>query len=69
MIAAAEDTQFGKVLTGHAPIEKESFYAVKVVPAILGTMTGMATNLDAEVWRVLFSIRFKELWLLERQKE
>lgn len=49
MIKAGEDTQFGKVLTGHAPIEKESFYAVKVVPAILGTMTGMATNLDAEV--------------------
>ncbi|MFH5835643.1 FAD-dependent oxidoreductase [Proteiniclasticum sp. C24MP] len=49
MIQAGEDTQFGKVLTGHTPIEKESFYAVKVVPAILGTMTGIATNLDAEV--------------------
>jgi len=49
MIQSGEDTQFGKVLTGHMPIEKESFYAVKVVPAILGTMTGIATNLDAEV--------------------
>lgn len=49
MIVKGEDTQFGKVLTGHAQIEKGSFYAVKVVPAILGTMTGIATDLDAQV--------------------
>lgn len=49
MIKKGEDTQFGKILTGHMPIEKESFYAVKVVPAILGTMTGIATDLDAQV--------------------
>ena len=29
--------------------EERDFYAVKVVPAILGTMTGIETNLDAEV--------------------
>ncbi len=49
MIVKGEDTQFGKVLAGHAQIEKESFYAVKVVPAVLGTMTGIATDLDAQV--------------------
>lgn len=49
MIKNGTDTEFGKVVTGHAPIEKASFYAVKVVPAILGTMTGIATNLDAQV--------------------
>lgn len=49
MIVKGEDTQFGKVLTGHTQIEKGSFYAVKVVPAILGTMTGIATDLDAQV--------------------
>lgn len=49
LIRGGVDTDFGKVVTGHAPIEKASFYAVKVVPAILGTMTGVATNLDAQV--------------------
>ncbi|QSX09178.1 flavocytochrome c [Alkalibacter rhizosphaerae] len=49
MIANGEDTQFGKNVTGHPAIAKGDFYAVKVIPAILGTMTGIETNLDAEV--------------------
>jgi fumarate reductase flavoprotein subunit len=49
MIAKGEDTQFGKTLTGLPAINKGSYYAVKVVPAILGTMTGIETDLDAQV--------------------
>ena len=49
MIKNGKDTKYGKDLTGHAAIEKPKYYALKVVPAILGTMTGIKTNLDAQV--------------------
>lgn len=49
MITKGEDTQFGKPLTGLPAINKGSYYAVKVVPAILGTMTGIEANLNGEV--------------------
>lgn len=49
MIKTGKDTKFGKNLTGHAAIEKPKYYALKVVPAILGTLTGVKTNLDTQV--------------------
>ncbi len=49
MIKDGKDTKFDKDLTGQAPIEKSKFYAVKVVPATLGTMVGLKTNLDTQV--------------------
>jgi flavocytochrome c len=49
MIKAGKDTKFGKDLTGHKAIDKPKYYALKVVPAILGTMTGIKTNLDTQV--------------------
>ncbi|MDF2892389.1 MAG: fumarate reductase/succinate dehydrogenase flavoprotein domain protein [Clostridia bacterium] len=49
MVKTGKDTKFGKDLTGHAAIEKPKYYALKVVPAILGTMTGVKTNLDTQV--------------------
>lgn len=49
MIAAGEDTVFGKDLTDHKPIDSPAYYALVVEPAILGTMSGIKTNLDAEV--------------------
>jgi flavocytochrome c len=49
MIKNGKDTKFGKVLTGHKAIETPKYYALKVAPAILGTMTGIKTNLDTQV--------------------
>ena len=49
MIASGKDTEFGKDLTGHKAVDAPKYYALKVVPAILGTMTGVKTNLDTEV--------------------
>ena len=49
MIKNGKDTKFGKDLTGHKTIDKPKYYALKVVPAILGTMTGLKTNLDTQV--------------------
>lgn len=49
MIKNGKDTEFGKDLTGHKAIDKPKYYALKVVPAILGTMTGIKTNLDTQV--------------------
>lgn len=44
MIKSDVDTKFGKTLTGHKAIETP-----KVIPAIPGTMTGIKTDLDAQV--------------------
>jgi len=49
MIATGSDTEFGKDLTGHPQINAPKYYAVKVVPAILGTLTGVKTDLDGKV--------------------
>lgn len=49
MIKNGKDTQFGKDLTGQKAIDKPKYYALKVVPAILGTLTGLKTNLDTQV--------------------
>ncbi|HCX63984.1 MAG TPA: hypothetical protein DHN33_02075 [Eubacteriaceae bacterium] len=49
MIENGEDTEFGKDLTGHAKVDTPDYYAVKVVPTILGTMSGLSTDLDTQV--------------------
>lgn len=49
MIKNGKDTKFGKDLTGHKAINKSKYYAVKVVPAILGTMSGIKIDLDTQV--------------------
>lgn len=49
MIANGEDTEFGKNIKGHKPIDTPKYYAVKVVPATLGTMSGLRINLDTQV--------------------
>ena len=49
MIEAGTDSRFGKPLAGMPQVEKPSFYALKIVPAILGTMSGVKVDLDARV--------------------
>jgi flavocytochrome c len=49
MIANGVDTEFGKNLTGFTPIETPKFYAVKIVPAVLGTLVGITVDIDARV--------------------
>lgn len=49
MIATGEDTSFGKVLTGHTPIETPKYYGVKIIAASIGTMTGIQTDTSAHV--------------------
>ncbi|MFZ7120309.1 MAG: flavocytochrome c [Eubacteriaceae bacterium] len=49
MIANNEDTEFGKNLTGHKAIDSSKYYALKIVPATLGTMSGIKINLDTQV--------------------
>lgn len=49
MIKNGEDTEFGKVLTGHQPINTPKYYALQVVPATLGTMSGVKIDLDTQV--------------------
>lgn len=49
MIAAGEDTDFGKPLAGLPPINTPTYYALKVVPATLGTMSGLKVDLDTRV--------------------
>ncbi len=49
MIADGKDTQFGKTILGITPIVSPKYYAVKVVPALLGTLTGLKTDLQAQV--------------------
>ncbi len=49
MIAAGEDTEFGKNITGHQPINAPKFYAVKIVPAVLGTLSGIKVDIDTHV--------------------
>lgn len=49
MIANSEDTEYGKALTGHSPIETPKYYALKIVPATLGTMSGIKIDLDTQV--------------------
>ncbi len=52
MIAFGKDTQFGKNLKELTPLESPKYYALKVVPAILGTMSGLKTDLEARVLNV-----------------
>ena len=49
MIQAGKDTEFGKDLTGHQPINAPKFYAVKIIPAVLGTLSGIKVDIDARV--------------------
>jgi len=49
MIKKGKDTQFGKSLKGLPPVAKPKFYALQVVAATLGTMTGLKIDLDTHV--------------------
>jgi len=49
MIDNGVDTEFGKAVVGYPKVNAPKYYAVKVVPAILGTMSGIKTDLDAQV--------------------
>ena len=49
MIDEGIDTEFGKPVTGFPKVDKPGYYAVKIVPAILGTMSGIKTDLDTRV--------------------
>ncbi len=49
MIEEGVDTEFGKSLTGLPKVETPDYYALKIVPAILGTLTGVRTDLDTQV--------------------
>lgn len=49
MLASGEDKEFGKVVKDMKPIDKPAYYALKVEPTILGTMSGIRTNLDCQV--------------------
>lgn len=49
MIDNGVDTEFGKAIVGYPKVNAPKFYAVKVVPAVLGTMSGIKTDLDAQV--------------------
>jgi len=49
MIAAGADTEFGKNLTGHQPINAPKYYAVKIIPAVLGTLSGIKVDIDTHV--------------------
>jgi fumarate reductase flavoprotein subunit len=49
MIANGVDTEFGKNITGHQPINAPKYYAVKIVPAVLGTLSGIKVDLDSRV--------------------
>jgi fumarate reductase flavoprotein subunit len=49
MIKFEKDEQFGKNLKELTPLESPKYYALKVVPAILGTMSGLKTDLEARV--------------------
>lgn len=49
MIEYGKDTQFGKTILGITPVATPKYYAVKIVPAIMGTLTGIKTDLDAQV--------------------
>lgn len=49
MIENGKDTEFGKDLTGHKAINTAKYYALKVVPATLGTLSGIKVNLDSQV--------------------
>ena len=49
MIESGVDTEFGKSVVGHSKVETGKFYALKVLPATLGTMSGVKTDLDTQV--------------------
>jgi fumarate reductase flavoprotein subunit len=49
MIKSGKDTKFGKNLTGLKSIDKPKYYALKVLPATLGTMTGIKADIDTQV--------------------
>lgn len=49
MIENGVDTEFGKDLTGHQLINSPKYYAVKIVPAVLGTLSGLKVDLDSRV--------------------
>lgn len=49
MIDYGQDTQFGKTILGISTVATPKFYAIKVVPAIMGTLTGVKTDLQAQV--------------------
>lgn len=49
MIKNGVDTEFGKNITGHQPINVPKYYAVKIIPAVLGTLSGIKVDLDSRV--------------------
>lgn len=49
MIDNGVDTEFGKAIVGYPKVNAPKYYAVKVVPAVLGTMSGIKTDLNAQV--------------------
>ncbi len=49
MIKKGKDTQFGKSLKGLPPVARPKFYALQVIAATLGTMTGLKIDLDTHV--------------------
>jgi len=49
MLEYGKDTQFGKTILGVTPVKTPKYYAVKIVPAIMGTLTGLKTDLQSQV--------------------
>ena len=49
MIDAGRDSAFGKPLAGLPRVDKADYYALKIIPAILGTLSGIRTDLDTRV--------------------
>jgi fumarate reductase flavoprotein subunit len=49
MIEDGKDTEFGKALTGLTKIDTPKYYALKVIPATVGTMGGVKIDLDTQV--------------------
>ncbi len=49
MIDAGVDEDFGKPLAGQPTIDTPTYYALRIVPATLGTMSGIKVDLDTHV--------------------
>jgi flavocytochrome c len=48
-VKSGKDAEFGKSMKGLKPVAKAKFYALKVVAASLGTMSGLKTDVDTHV--------------------
>ncbi|MDC7239289.1 MAG: FAD-dependent oxidoreductase, partial [Spirochaetales bacterium] len=49
MIDAGVDSDFGKPLAGLPRVDNPDYYALKIIPAILGTLSGVKVDLDTQV--------------------